>query len=412
MDQLAKQVALDLFAEIARTASGRSVEPADLRIATEFARSSNNASAVHSMVKLVRSEPGVAIESGQLDRDPMLLNLLNGTLDLRNGGLRNRAPEDYCTKVCPVAYDPDATCPHWDRFVREVFQADRELIAYVQRALGYSLTGNVSEQALFVCEGGGANGKSTLLNILLDLLGADYGMKAPTDLLVARAQRSHPTELADLFGKRFVAAIETEADQRLAESLVKELTGGDRIRARRMRQDFWEFSPTHKIWLATNHLPAIRGTDEGIWRRVKVISFAASFPPARRDPGLPEKLRAELPGILNRCLQGCAAWRALGLGEPSPVSAATTMYRRDMDLVGRFLAECCVTSTEGRVRASDLYGAFKEWCDANDEQPEGNKVFAKNLEARGFGKRTSNGVRYLGLELRTRGDAGDPVPAA
>ncbi len=398
MDQLAKRISGELFREIADLADEHPRSEAALRTAIIFAQKASSAQGIQSMLKLVRSEPGICVDGGQLDRDPMLLNLRNGTFDLRRGVLRAHAVEDFCTKLCPVEYNARAVCPTWDRFAHEVFQGNIELIEYVQRAAGYSLTGDVREQALFLCVGDGANGKSTLLNILLHLMGQDYAMKAATELLVARKQRGHPTELIDLFGKRFVAAIETEADQRLAESFVKELTGGDRIRARGMRENFFEFAPTHKIWMATNYHPTIRGTDEGIWRRLKVIPFRASFT-EQPDKKLERKLRGELPGILNWCLRGCDLWLQAGLAEPIAVSTATTGYRAEMDLVGRFLAECCEFEKSAKIGAGELQRAFRAWCASNGESETGAKSFAQSLERRGIARRKSGSLWYLGLRL-------------
>ncbi len=374
---------------------------------------SEDARRIRAMVSLARSEPGIPVLPPDLDRDPWLLNCANGTLDLLTGQLRPHGREDLLTKVCPVEYHPDAPCRTWQRFLTHIFPAtgdtaeqpgNAELIGFLQRLLGYCLTGDVSEQVLPIFWGTGANGKSTLLNLVHDLLGDGYAMKAPNDLLMVKST-AHPTEKADLFGKRMVAAIETDHGNRLAESLVKELTGGDRIRARRMREDFWEFAPTHKVILCTNHKPKIRGTDHAIWRRIRLIPFTVTIPEERKDKAMPEKLRAELPGVLAWMVRGCLDWQRRGLGTPEEVKAATAHYRSEQDLLAGFLDECCVSGDSSyRCKASDLYDRFKAWCEASGEAkgseiPTRRKV-GEALVERNFERYTSNGTWYRGLALR------------
>jgi putative DNA primase/helicase len=268
---------------------------------------------------------------------------------------------------------------------------------------GYALTGSVSEQVLPVLYGTGANGKSTVLNALLTALG-DYGMQAAPDLLVAK-RGSHPTELADLFGMRFVASIEVEDGSRLAESLVKQLTGGDRIKARRMRQDFWEFEPTHKVLMACNHKPQVRGTDNAIWRRLRLLPFTETIPPAEQDRDLPEKLRFELPGILAWAVEGCLEWRREGLQAPEEVRQATGAYRAEMDVLGAFLRECCELGAEHNEAAKDLYAAYIRWCDDGGERPETKRKFGSRLTERGSFERyrggSDGGHRWRGVRLLT-----------
>jgi P4 family phage/plasmid primase-like protien len=263
---------------------------------------------------------------------------------------------------------------------------------YIQRAVGYSLTRRVDEQVLFFLYGTGANGKSTFLSTILALLG-DYGMQAVPEFLLMRHGEQHPTERADLFRKRFVAAMEVESGKRLAESLVKFLTGGERIRARRLYENFWEFDPTHKFWLATNHKPVIRGTDYAIWRRIKTIPFTVKIPEDKKDPRLLDKLKADLPGILRWAVEGCLAWQENGLRDPSDVTEAGHVYQQEMDIIGQFLDECCSIQPARfgvRTQSSVLYQAV---CKYSGE-PMTQTAFSERLSERGFTKTVSHGTKY------------------
>ena len=263
------------------------------------------------MLASAQAIEGIPVRPEDLDRDPWLLNVRNGTIDLRTGKRRPHAREDLITRGIDVDYDPAAVCPTWDRFIREVFASEAETIAFVQRAVGYSITGDVREHAFFIAYGAGSNGKSTLLDAIHGLLGA-YAGRVPAELLMARRGEHHPTERATLYGKRFVSSSETGEGRWLAEGLVKSLTGGDPIECRRMREDFWEFRPTHKLWLATNHKPQIRGTDHAIWRRIHLIPFGVTFhePETKKnpqkDPTLPGRLRQDSPGSCGGPSRG--AW--------------------------------------------------------------------------------------------------------
>jgi putative DNA primase/helicase len=352
-----------------------------------------------AMIESAKSE--IPVKPTDFDLNPWLLNCYNGTLDLRTGLLRSHDRDDLITKLVPVAYDPDATCPTWERFLDRIMGGDSEMITYLQRASGYSLTGSVREQCLFFLFGSGANGKSTFLNAILNLL-QDYAKQAAPNLLLAKKVESHPTELADLAGVRFVATIEVEEGKRLAESLTKQLTGGDRIKARFMRENFFEFQPTFKIFLAANHKPNIRGTDYAIWRRIKLVPFEVTIPEKECDPDLPEKLREELPGILAWAVRGCLTWQKEGLKEPEKVRRATEQYRAEQDLIADFIGECCTLDPKVRIKASDLYEAYKRWCESNGEQVLTQRAFADRLTERGIARVKIGGVHYrqgMGLHL-------------
>lgn len=279
----------------------------------------------------------------------------------------------------------------------------RRLIGFLQRVFGQCLSGDVSEQDLYILYGTGANGKSTLVNTILALLGG-YAMKASAELLMTTRSDRHPTERADLFGKRLVATIETQEAGRLNETFVKEATGGDPIRARRMREDFWEFLPTHKMLLATNHKPDIRGTDYAIWRRIKLVPFTVTIPSEHQDKTLPERLLTELPGILAWLVQGCLAWQEKGLKPPPEVLLATEAYRQEQDVFEAFLETECVRLPQARVSAADLYQTYDHWCQANEIDPMAKQAFGRRLGDAGFTRDQGTGGRreWVGVGLPAR----------
>jgi putative DNA primase/helicase len=384
-----------------------------LRRVQGWAIKSESAGHLNAMVALTRSEVPVLPE--QLDRAPWLLNCPNGTLELRTGILREHRREDMLTKLCPTEYNPDAACPAWERLLDGIFDRDAELIGFVQRLLGYALTGDVREQVLPIFHGAGGNGKSTLLTAVQEVLGTDYAMTAGAELLLQPRGERHPTERADLFGKRLVITSETEEGRHLNESLVKSFTGGDRIRARRVREDSWEFDPTHKIILVTNHRPKIRGTDEGIWRRVLLVPFEVQFldpddpryegqeiPPERiRDKGISGRLKLEYQGVLSWLVRGCLDWQRGGLRIPDKVRAATTSYRESEDVLASFLAEKAVYGPSLKVKAGEFYKAFKKWCEDVGEHVLSQRDVGELMTARGIEKKKSNGWRYHGLTVPT-----------
>ncbi len=380
-----------------------------------------------AVITVGESEPGVPILPADLDADRMLLNCANGTVDLRTGELREHRREDRLTALCPTAFDPDAKCPEWERALSNIFPAtgdaaeepgNPQLIGFVQRLIGYCLTGSVDEQVLPILWGGGANGKTTVINAVADTVGPDYIMRAPPGFLMLSKSERHPTELADLFGKRLVAMMESAEGRRLDEESAKALTGGDRIRARRMREDFWEFAPTHKIIVCTNHRPKIRGTDHGIWRRLRLVPFTAQFwnpdEPAkagedrpehlRQDKQLAAKLRAQAPGILAWLVRGCLTWQREGLGNVEDVGTATADYRAEQDLLAAFLAECCLTGkSEYKVRSTPLYEAFRKWAEAGGERAVSRRDFGTAMTERGYDRFTNNGTWYRGVMLAENG---------
>lgn len=368
----------------------------------KWATESEKRDRISAMLSLAEAEEGVPILPEMMDQDPWLFNCLNGTINLKTGDLRPHRREDMITKLCPIVYDPNATSPLWEGTLRLFFSDDQPIVDYVQLISGYAITGIVRDHIMPVAYGKGANGKSTILGTLMDVFGPDYAMKCPPDMLMAKKTDSHPTDRADLFSKRLVVAIETEGGRRLNETMVKELTGGDKIRARRMREDFWEFSPTHTLILATNHKPLIRGTDEGIWRRLRLIPFKVRVVGKEADKQMPEKLKEELSGILTWCVRGCLRWQAEGLTEPAAVTEASSDYRKEQDVIGAFLEECCVFDKRFKLRSGELYSCYKSWCETTNEFTISLKAFGMAMEDRDIEKKTSDGVWYLGIDIKNQ----------
>lgn len=364
---------------------------------SRWARTSLSSARRQAMITLAASEPGVAILPEELDQEHWLFNVQNGTIDLRTGELRPHSRADLLTKCSPVAYDPKAECPTFLVFLDKIMAGDQEMISCLQRGAGYSMTGAIREHVLFFLHGGGSNGKGTLLEVLLYLLG-EYGLAASQGLLLQKRHEAHPTERASLFGKRLASCPEVQQGARWDEQTLKALTGGDTINARRMREDEWNFRPTHKLWVSGNHKPRVRGTDYAIWRRIKLIPFLVTIPEEDQDKALPEKLKAEAPGILHWMVQGCLAWQTRGLDFPHVVEEATRAYRESEDVVGRFLADCCIPAKGARVTSKELYEAYAKWCEEEGESPLSKKMLGERLEERGLSSSRTGHARTRGWE--------------
>lgn len=360
---------------------------------------SESARAIKDMVKLAESNSAIAIEPSDIDSNRFLLNVKNGTIDLRTGELRAHRREDLLTKICPIEYDSTALCPTWKLFIARLFANDpldpndrgnADMIQFVKRLLGYSLTGDIGEQVLPIFWGGGSNGKSTLLNVVRELMGRGYAAKAPRGLLMQKHQESHPTELTVLFGARLVIATESKRGGRLSEDLVKDLTGDEAVSARYMKKDFFEFEPTHKLILCTNHRPRVPESDDGIWRRVLLVPFKTKFwNPAKgeagpdhlcRDNNLKIKLRAEYPGILAWLVRGCREWQKYGLGAPTTVQEETAAYREEEDKVAQYLSERCeISNANWNTPLKDVYADYCRWCEETGYRHLARNDFAADL---------------------------------
>lgn len=386
-----------------------------------WAFKSESSRGISAMLRLAESE--LPVTPDQLDAGKFVFNCANGTIDLCSMDFAPHRQSDLLTKLSAVTYDPVAACPDFEKALKSIFPedplvddapGDLEMIAFIRRLFGYCLCGDTSEQIVAILHGDGSNGKSVLLETICAVLGP-YASPAPEGLLLARRGEQHPTELADLFGKRLVHSVETGEGARLDEARVKKLTGGDKLKARKMREDFWEFDPTHKLLILTNHRPRIRGTDHAIWRRVLLIPFTAKFWDPDKDPKpgelrdqprfqkdknlIANKFAHERSGILNWLLDGFRDWQQGGLLPPKSVQAAAEEYEKSEDLVGQWVEECCAIygDPNAKTKSGEAYKRFLVWCEANGEHPRtSQKAFTQRICAiTGFEVDRSHGVRFL-----------------
>ena len=349
----------------------------------EWCGKCHNRQKLENTIALARYEPGIPVVPGELDMHHDLLNVANGTVELRSSTLMPHDRKHLLTKCLDTAYNPDADCPTWTKFLARILDNDQDLMHYVWKALGYSLTGNWSEQKFFFCYGLGANGKSTLIETVMRILG-EYATAAPPELLMVKHMESAVSnDIAMLKGARFVGTDETEDGKRLNESLVKRLTGGEQITARFLHQEHFTFDPTFKIWVSGNHKPRINGTDMGIWRRVVLIPFNVTIPDEERDKNLPEKLWQEREGILAWMIAGAKTWYADGLGTANTIEEAVTHYREESDTLGAFLNEHTSVFSDAKILSSILYERYTSWAKTNNEYMMSQKKFSLAMAERG-----------------------------
>jgi putative DNA primase/helicase len=400
--QFLKDQAVALWPEFAEVAPR--LEGTALTKAMNFVKSANSAPSIRNVELLVKCDGRIRVISPDaFNQHPHLFNVENGTLDLRSGELRQHQRQDRLTQIAPVKFDPAADCPLWCAFLNRIMAGNRDNVAFLRRLAGYCLWGAITDHVLVILFGCGANGKSVFLGTLRHVFGPDYATEAPPELLVMTGGEQHPTGRASLFGRRLVTTTEVARGRQLAEAQVKQLTGDSQITARRMREDFWTFTPSHTLVMAGNHKPRVQGSDKGIWRRLKLVPFTVSIPVEDQDPDLPEKLKAEASGILNWCLLGCQSWQDDGkkLIETQDVLEATAAYQAESDHVGRFLDDCTETAAGDRVAFKDLFDAYKQWAESWNRKPISASAFAEDLDSRGIEmKRGTGGTRFrLGLHL-------------
>lgn len=389
----------------ARTARSLYREAADCDDADErdalikWGKQSESRTRLDAMLALARAQNNIAVDIKSLDNNNYLFNCRSGTINLRTGELQPHNQADLITRCAPTEYDPNASVEQWRSFVGRIFDGDNGLIGFVQRMLGMALTGDISEQFLFICHGTGANGKSVLLDTVAAIVG-DYAGSAAPDLLVSGKHSEHPTELADLQGRRLVVASETEHGAPLRLQLVKRLTGDARIKARRMRQDFFEFPRTHKLVLVTNNRPRVQEDSEAVWRRLRLIPFNVTIPAEERDAKLIDKLRGESAGILAWLVQGCLNWQHNGLQSPRAVLAATAAYRDESDPLADFIQDCCQLDENAWTATADIRAAYEQFCHENGQKPLGATRFRGAMRRHGLEpSRTWQGRGWQGLTL-------------
>lgn len=390
--QAAKTIGINLAYEAAdRVKDG----DGDANKMMSHAVKSQNLPRLQAMLEMAASEPGMSVSANELDANPMLLGANNGVINLKTGALLPYQPEMLITKRVNANLNSVSPTDFWKKFLNEVFDSDQQTIDCLQRIVGYTLTGSVTEEVMIICYGLGSNGKSVFNNVLMNIL-ADYGRTAPASLLTKRkpGDTGPRNDLASLAGVRYASLNELEAGDRLDEQTVKVAVGREPITARFLYQELFTFIPTHKIWLRTNHKPVITGNDDGIWRRLVLIPFSRQFKDEEKDPYLEEKLLAERDGILAWMVEGAIKWQESGLQLSPLIQRECMAYRRDSDLIGQFLEDCCSIDSNGKVTQRVLFSRWIQWCDTNGVRHGSKMTFTRRLVENGLGELKSNGERY------------------
>jgi len=350
-----------------------------------------------AMVK--EAEHRVPITTEQLDTHTSLLCTPNGIVNLRTGELQPHDVYKLITKITNCEYTNKIDCPLWDTFLNDIFDGDQELIRFMQKAIGYSLTGSTKEDCAFFCYGTGRNGKTTFLDIISDVMG-DYATNIQPETIMMKQASSGPTgDIARLKGARFVMSEEPNEGVRLNEGLLKQLTGGGKVTAAKKYENEFEFYPEFKLWMSTNHKPVIRGTDIGIWSRIRLIPFTVRIPDEKMDKNLKHKLKQELPGILKWAVDGCLMWQREGLKTPAAVARSTNEYKGEMDVINAFLDACCEVGGLNLERANDIFQVYAKWAKENNEYEMKSTKFGIELSKRFDKIRNQYGVYYKGIKL-------------
>ena len=380
---LATNLSTFIFAE---SNAAKADDPDKATLLKKFALRAESKAAMQASVGLAKVDPKLRAEGVFFDRNHHLLSTPTTAIDLRSGVLLDHDRSHGITCLTNVSYQEEAECPQWEEFVHWMMSGNEALIDYMQRLVGYFATGEVQEQVLVFFVGDGANGKTTFINVLLKCLGANYASPVPATVLVRSNVDQHPTHVADLRGKRLGVVSELDRSSVLNEGLVKQLTGSDQIKARFMRKDFFNFDPTHKLCVLTNHKPLIRGTDHGVWRRIHLVPFEQTISEDKMDFRLEQKLLDEGPGILNWIIEGAKQWYEQGLCPPEEVRAAVEKYRKESDWLGEFLEERTAPQDQGRLPVMSLYAAYQEWAEDRGEKVYGARSFSKAVRERGYEK--------------------------
>lgn len=383
----ADELAADADTGEARTEAKAAAKKADRRVG--WAMTSQSAPRLKACLEIARTDSRLIARADDLDADPWALCVGTGIVDLRSGELRPHTRAELHTRLVPIAYQPDADCPRFEDFLATVLQGDRELIDWMQKAIGYSISGNTREQVAFILHGDGANGKSTLLNVLVAMLGEHAITADSSTFTTAGRDRAARSDIARCARRRIVVGSEIPRGAHLDEDLFKRITGGERIAARFNRQDEIEFTPEFKIWLGVNHLPVIHGSDHAIWRRLRIVPFKHRV--AQPDLELGRRLHTELPGILAWAIRGCTRWQAEGLGTCSAIEQATDAYRHEQDQVERFIDERCKRDSNARTLNSEIYDAYTAWATTNGAPILSKQALGTALTRLGFATGHSNG---------------------
>ncbi|MBA7532850.1 hypothetical protein ES705_25080 [subsurface metagenome] len=374
--ELAKKVIMGYYREASEI-----LDDKERKRLVSQALKSESQRAIRAMTDLATSTlPAVPDD---FDQDIYILNLKNGTMDLNTLEFREHRPEDMLTKIARVNYEPGADCPKWLAFLDKVFEGKEDITEYIRTSLGYSLTGDIGEQCLYIFYGIAFNGKSTFINVIQEILG-DYAINTPFETFLTRRGEHIPNDIARMKGARFVNAIEAGEGRGFNEELLKRLTGRDKVTARFLRQEFFEFHPTCKLWLAANHKPTVKEFSPAYWGRIRLIPFKLTIPEEERIPHYENILLKEKEGIFNWMLEGCKRWKEEGLKVPEEIKEATEQYKDQMDIMAEFIEECCIENRLAQATTKKLYIAYKDWCEESKEKEINKRAFGRRLEERGY----------------------------